>query len=1318
MDCKAASNHNEHVAGFVGKYDRFALKLQNLRINTQDFEVVKTLATGAVGKVCLVIGKSDKQVYAMKVLKKTDLLTRREAAFFMEERNALVFARESTWITTLYAAFQDEENLYLVMEYASGGSLRSLMNNREAPMGEEEARFYVAELVLALEELHEIQYIHRDVKPENCLIGASGHLKLADFGSCIRMGDSNKISSHETVGTPVGIILYELLFDEVPFYSESLMETYGKIMDHEKTFSFPDDIEISKDAEDLIRKLICKKEARLGRNGIQEIKSHPWFKNFEWSQAQKNTPPFIPELSGPDDTRYFDDEENESKKVIRKNLPKTKEFAGQNLPFIGYSYVQNALASITFPFDNPLKSHAQTPTTTAGPAGLDATVIQKYEETIATLEAGRVKDAQFRDELQGLISRLERDRNRVEAEHRHLQTTSAATQRDREELESRLTAVRRRLETESAASKLRVQALTEERDAAVTEVSALRVELGHVREGEGERVERERVRDSERDEMQKALDGLNARLVESRAGREEAVMKMEDAMRRLDRETRRCREMEEDQRQLLQRNDDLEIDLKTVKKNLTQEVTKNDRLSTDNVELERLKTMLQVDLLSARRKIETLEKELETSLNDHQKTRGTETLTDQLAALTTLRDRNAEHISTLQKEKASLEIQLRNNMDLLKREREVLEDGEKRLIETREKLRQSNDRITFLEDSKQKMVAAQGVVEKEFEETKAGLVAQVQGLRDVEMKLETVERERNSMMTELEVTKSMLAKEVMGRKELTRKISDLERSLAEERRLRETLETDQTRLHHTLSDLKAELEHLQTRHAAMREDHDEAIQSKDNALTALKESHMTALLRLESETRERTRLNTSTSLTIRQLTERQQADATKISALENQLRALHSELTETHSHHSLTLSRSQTLQDRVEELETATQLLKDQLDDAKTRLSRSLDSLKGDCRSVQSDSGSGEKGRMRLRNVFFRSQQQKVEQERAMQRINEAEEDFRKDQERRRSRHISSDSNNSFRSNLTRLSDPVLNVDFDFSGGLRGFLKVPKFGKVKKGWRIRYAVVREYKLYMFDKDRDYEVSDAAVVADLRADLFLVRSVNQNELIHASAKDIDCIFKLQFTQTSGSSASSGNISTTDLTRKILKLKGDIQHEEKMQLAAERILNVTTESQKPSVLSQLEVSGKRIAKMKNELQGLMDLLQSRNAKSEDHAEANPNLEELSAEVFEEEVLFCKKELETQLDEEVRKYNNLLKLVGPSHGTRGQVKGAVPIQPNFKEIESEIQSTESMLHKLREDLAVLASEDKTRITLLVRRLCDRNTNGHSFKELRVFK
>lgn len=291
----------------------------------------------------------------------------------MEERNALVFAEKSIWITTLFAAFQDEENLYLIMEYVSGGSLRTLMNNRESIMQEDEARFYIAEMILAVDALHEHNYIHRDIKPENYLLDSLGHIKLADFGSCISVNDTSSTKANDTVGTPdyispeilralegashygkavdlwsIGVILFELLYDEVPFYSESLVETYGKIMDHEKYFAYPDDITLSPDCKDLISKLICKQDSRLGQNGCSEIKSHPWFANVDWEHIRETKAPFVPQLSGPEDTRYFADEDDESKKFSKKPLAKCKEYSGQSLPFIGYTYLKDATAQVQF----------------------------------------------------------------------------------------------------------------------------------------------------------------------------------------------------------------------------------------------------------------------------------------------------------------------------------------------------------------------------------------------------------------------------------------------------------------------------------------------------------------------------------------------------------------------------------------------------------------------------------------------------------------------------------------------------------------------------------------------------------------------------------------------------------------------------------------------------------------------------------------------------------------------------------------------------------------------------------------------------------
>ena len=135
----------------------------------------------------------------MKILSKTEVTKRSDTAFFWEERDIMA-TTNSPWVVKMYEAFQDKKHLYLVMEFMPGGDLVNVMENYEFP--EKWTIYYTAEAVLTINAIHEMGYIHRDIKPENMLLDAGGHLKIADFGTCMKMDAKKKVKSDNAVGTP------------------------------------------------------------------------------------------------------------------------------------------------------------------------------------------------------------------------------------------------------------------------------------------------------------------------------------------------------------------------------------------------------------------------------------------------------------------------------------------------------------------------------------------------------------------------------------------------------------------------------------------------------------------------------------------------------------------------------------------------------------------------------------------------------------------------------------------------------------------------------------------------------------------------------------------------------------------------------------------------------------------------------------------------------------------------------------------------------------------------------------------------------------
>ncbi|XP_053955492.1 citron Rho-interacting kinase [Anastrepha ludens] len=374
----ALKKRDRQIAEFVNKYRAIVEQTQQLRANIEDFSVKTMIGKGYFGNVHLVIEKQTNDVYAMKKIKKSVVTTSQ-----VKEERDIMARRCSEWVTNLQYAFQDNDNLYLIMEFLSGGDLLSLMS-RHGPFEEELARFYLAELTMAIHSLHGMGYVHRDIKPENILIDRFGHIKLADFGNAAALDRDGHVFSLSPVGTPdyiapellqtistykltksmhdvscdfwsMGIIGYEFIFEITPFHEDNVHETYSKILSHcedshlKEIISFPGDQKVSENYKNLISSLVTNPTNRLS---YEKIRQHNFFDSIKWETLRSQMPPIIPVVNSDDDTSNFDDAIHNkrrtntyAKKSLTANVH-SNEFCGKDLPFIGYSFVHMGKQSV------------------------------------------------------------------------------------------------------------------------------------------------------------------------------------------------------------------------------------------------------------------------------------------------------------------------------------------------------------------------------------------------------------------------------------------------------------------------------------------------------------------------------------------------------------------------------------------------------------------------------------------------------------------------------------------------------------------------------------------------------------------------------------------------------------------------------------------------------------------------------------------------------------------------------------------------------------------------------------------------------------
>uniref|UniRef100_A0ABI7VSN3 non-specific serine/threonine protein kinase n=1 Tax=Felis catus TaxID=9685 RepID=A0ABI7VSN3_FELCA len=324
------------------------------------FELLKVLGQGSFGKVFLVrkkTGPDAGQLYAMKVLKKASLKVRDRVRTKME-RDILVEVNHP-FIVKLHYAFQTEGKLYLILDFLRGGDVFTRLS-KEVLFTEEDVKFYLAELALALDHLHQLGIVYRDLKPENILLDEIGHIKLTDFGLSKESVDQEK-KAYSFCGTveymapevvnrrghsqsadwwSYGVLMFEMLTGTLPFQGKDRNETMNMIL--KAKLGMPQFL--SAEAQSLLRMLFKRNPAnRLGSEGVEEIKRHLFFANVDWNKLYRREvqPPFKPASGKPDDTFCFDPEFTAKTPKDSPGLPAS---ANAHQLFKGFSFVATSIA--------------------------------------------------------------------------------------------------------------------------------------------------------------------------------------------------------------------------------------------------------------------------------------------------------------------------------------------------------------------------------------------------------------------------------------------------------------------------------------------------------------------------------------------------------------------------------------------------------------------------------------------------------------------------------------------------------------------------------------------------------------------------------------------------------------------------------------------------------------------------------------------------------------------------------------------------------------------------------------------------------------
>uniref|UniRef100_A0A8B9QX62 Rho-associated protein kinase 2 n=1 Tax=Anas platyrhynchos TaxID=8839 RepID=A0A8B9QX62_ANAPL len=1075
---------NKNIDNFLNRYEKIVEKIRALQMKAEDYDVVKVIGRGAFWR-STVRHKMTQKVYAMKLLSKFEMIKRSDSAFFWEERDIMAFAN-SPWVVQLFCAFQDDKYLYMVMEYMPGGDLVNLMSNYDVP--EKWAKFYTAEVVLALDAIHSMGLIHRDVKPDNMLLDKYGHLKLADFGTCMKMDETGMVRCDTAVGTPdyispevlksqggdgyygrecdwwsVGVFLFEMLVGDTPFYADSLVGTYSKIMDHKNSLHFPDDVEISKHAKNLICAFLTDRDVRLGRNGVEEIKHHPFFKSdqWNWDNIRETAAPVVPELSSDIDSSNFDDIEDDKGDV--ETFPIPKAFVGNQLPFIGFTYYRDNLY-----FQKK---------------------ISKLEEQLSNeLQAKDELEQKYRKNVESAVRQLEREKALLQHKNTEYQRKAEHEADKKRNLENEVNSLKDQLEDlkkrnqNSQISNEKINQLQRQLD-----------EANSLLRSESDTATRLRKNQTESTKQIQQLEANNRELQDKNCLLENAKLKLEkdflNLQSALESERRDRSHGSEIISDLQGRISSLEEEVKNGKSALAKLEMEKRQLQEKLTDLEKEKSNMEIDMTY---KFKVMQQNLEQEEAEHKATKAR--LADKNKIYESIEEAKSEAMKEMEKkllEERALKQKVENRLLEAEKQRSMLDCD----------LKQSQQKINEL--LRQKDILNEDV-------------------KNLTLKIEQETQKRCLTQNDLKMQTQQVNTLKMSEKQLKQENNHLQE-------IKLSLEKQNNELHGQMKELQDQLEaeqYFSTLYKTQVRELKEECEEKTKLCKEIQQ-------KIQELQDERDSLAAQLEITLTKADSEQLARSIMMARHKQELTekdATIASVSNTHPNFGKEITK---LKEEEANIGNIKAQYEKQLLNERTLKTQAVNKLaeimnrKGPVkRGADTDVRRKEKENRKL-HMELKSEREKLTQMmiKYQKEINEMQAQIAEESQIRIELQMTLDSKDSdieqLRSQLQSLHIGLDNSSIGSGPGdtetddgfpesrLEGWLSLPVRNNTKKfGWVKKYVIVSSKKILFYDSEQDKEQSNPYMVLDIDK-LFHVRPVTQTDVYRADAKEIPRIFQILY-----------------------------------------------------------------------------------------------------------------------------------------------------------------------------------------------------------------